>query len=222
MARPRKKGLDYFPFDVDFFNDEKIVAIAGEFGVKGEIAAVKLLCAIYRNGYFIEWNEMLLMKLLHQLPGLSSELISQIVMRLVKWGFFDKDLFDKGIITSRNIQLRWVKLAQFVGEDFINSEYNLIRDVKIPKYKLSPNTRMYCKNVKQWYKLMGIVFQRDDYTCRYCGKKGGILELDHIVPSSKGGTDNLDNLATSCRRCNRQKRDKSVEEFMLWRKRKNE
>lgn len=108
MARPRKNGLDYFPFDVDFFNDEKIVAIAGEFGVKGEIAAVKLLCAIYRNGYFIEWNEMLLMKLLHQLPGLSSELISQIVMRLVKWGFFDKDLFDSaGILTSRGIQKRY-------------------------------------------------------------------------------------------------------------------
>lgn len=108
MARPRKNGLDYFPFDVDFFNDEKIVAIAGEFGVKGEIAAVKLLCAIYRNGYFIEWNEMLLMKLLHQLPGMSSELISQIVMRLVKWGFFDKDLFDSAsILTSRGIQKRY-------------------------------------------------------------------------------------------------------------------
>lgn len=108
MARPRKNGLDYFPFDVDFFNDEKIVAIAGEFGVKGEIAAVKLLCAIYRNGYFIEWNEMLLMKLLHQLPGLSSELISQIVMRLVKWDFFDKGLFDSaGILTSRGIQKRY-------------------------------------------------------------------------------------------------------------------
>ena len=34
MARPRKTGLDYFPFDVDFFEDEKIVAIAGEFGLK--------------------------------------------------------------------------------------------------------------------------------------------------------------------------------------------
>lgn len=121
MARPRKKGLDYFPFDVDFFNDEKIVAIAGEFGVKGEIAAVKLLCAIYRNGYFIEWNEMLLMKLLHQLPGLSSELISQIVMRLVKWGFFDKDLFDSaGILTSRGIQKRYfdaIKKRTSVNDD---------------------------------------------------------------------------------------------------------
>ncbi len=30
MARPNKQGLDYFPLDVDFFNDEKIEAISGE------------------------------------------------------------------------------------------------------------------------------------------------------------------------------------------------
>ena len=64
MARPTKKGLDYFPFDVDFFEDEKIAAISGEFGLKGEIVAVKLLCAIYRNGYFILWSDMLRLKIL--------------------------------------------------------------------------------------------------------------------------------------------------------------
>ena len=59
MARPKEEGLKYFSFDVDFFNDEKIEAISGEFGIKGEITTIKLLCAVYRNGYFIEWNEML-------------------------------------------------------------------------------------------------------------------------------------------------------------------
>lgn len=113
MARPRKSGLDYFPFDVDFFNDEKIVAVAGEFGIKGEIAIIKLLCAIYRNGYFIEWNEMLQMKLLHQLPGISSELITQIVSRLVRWGFFDKGLFDSArVLTSKGIQKRYFAVAK--------------------------------------------------------------------------------------------------------------
>ena len=52
MARPTKEGLDYFPLDVDVFEDEKIEAIAGEFGLKGEIAVIKLLCAIYKKGYF--------------------------------------------------------------------------------------------------------------------------------------------------------------------------
>lgn len=113
MARPQKKGLDYFPFDVDFFFDEKIVAIAGEFGIKGEIVAVKLLCAVYRNGYFIEWSEMLQMMLLRNLPGISAELLNQIVKRLVLWGFFDKTLFDSAnILTSRGIQNRFFKGTQ--------------------------------------------------------------------------------------------------------------
>lgn len=105
MARPNKMGLDYFPFDVDFFNDEKIVAISGEFGIKGEIVVIKLLCAIYRNGYFILWNDLLKFKLLRDLPGVSSELLDSIMNRLVLWGFFDKDLFDSmGVLTSAGIQ----------------------------------------------------------------------------------------------------------------------
>ena len=32
MARPRKQGIDYFPFDVDFFEDDKVALIEAEFG----------------------------------------------------------------------------------------------------------------------------------------------------------------------------------------------
>lgn len=48
------------------------------------------------------------------------------------------------------------------------------------------------------------VFKRDDFTCRYCGKKSPdvILEIDHIVPVVEGGTDDPMNLATSCWACN--------------------
>lgn len=113
MARPTKKGLDYFPFDVDFFEDEKIAAISGEFGLKGEIVAVKLLCAIYRNGYFILWSDMLRLKILRDLPGVSPDLLDKIVNRLVRWEFFDKALFDSvGVLTSRGIQKRYLSVAR--------------------------------------------------------------------------------------------------------------
>lgn len=51
------------------------------------------------------------------------------------------------------------------------------------------------------------VFKRDDFTCQYCGRKTPevILELDHIVPKSKGGRDDLQNYITSCFECNRGK-----------------
>ena len=116
MARPNKTGLDYFPFDVDFFEDEKIAAISGEFGIKGELAVIKLLCAVYRNGYFILWNEPLKYKLLRDLPGVSAELLDHIVNRLVRWGFFDEGLFNSvKVLTSRGIQRRYFSIARRRG-----------------------------------------------------------------------------------------------------------
>lgn len=64
-----------------------------------------------------------------------------------------------------------------------------------------------------WGILRSEVFERDDYTCRYCGDRGVTLECDHVVPISKGGTNELGNLVTACAPCNRSKRDKALEEW---------
>lgn len=113
MARPIKEGLDYFPLDVGIFEDEKIEAIAGEFGPKGELAVIKLLCAIYKKGYFILWNDLTQATLLKRLPGASKEMINQIVNRLVSWGFFDETLFDSvRVLTSENIQATYFEATK--------------------------------------------------------------------------------------------------------------
>lgn len=51
------------------------------------------------------------------------------------------------------------------------------------------------------------VFKRDKFTCQYCGRMSPdvILEVDHIKPVAEGGDDELVNLITSCRDCNRGK-----------------
>jgi len=57
------------------------------------------------------------------------------------------------------------------------------------------------------------VFDRDDYTCRYCGKTpadGITLEADHVTPKSKGGDNSMENLVTSCFDCNRGKSDLTI------------
>jgi hypothetical protein len=48
------------------------------------------------------------------------------------------------------------------------------------------------------------VFKRDSFTCQYCGEKAPdiILHVDHINPVSKGGTNEILNLITSCQNCN--------------------
>lgn len=47
--------------------------------------------------------------------------------------------------------------------------------------------RMNQTNVKQWQLISKTVFKRDGYKCTYRGQIGGILEVDHIIPFSKGG-----------------------------------
>jgi len=56
------------------------------------------------------------------------------------------------------------------------------------------------------------VFKRDGFKCQYCGRSAPdvILEIDHIVPVSKGGGNEILNLVTSCVDCNRGKRDKPL------------
>jgi hypothetical protein len=54
------------------------------------------------------------------------------------------------------------------------------------------------------------VFKRDGFTCQYCGKKPpeAVLEVDHVTPESKGGTNTIENFKTSCFECNRGKGSK--------------
>lgn len=130
MARPQKIGLDYFPLDVDFFEDEKILAISGEFAVKGEIIALRLLCEIYKNGYFVEWSELLKNKMA-RLGGLSAGLIDEVVIKLVKYGFFDESLFcEHKILTSSGIQKRFFEAVKR-RKDVKYSKYLLIEAVNV-------------------------------------------------------------------------------------------
>jgi len=56
------------------------------------------------------------------------------------------------------------------------------------------------------------VFKRDKFTCQYCGKSAPhvVLNVDHIKPVSKGGTNDILNLITCCFDCNSGKNDRSL------------
>lgn len=66
---------------------------------------------------------------------------------------------------------------------------------------------------KTWRKVRAAIFERDGWACMYCGDSAGPLECDHIVPISRGGSNDKSNLVTACRRCNRSKRAKLVSEW---------
>jgi 5-methylcytosine-specific restriction endonuclease McrA len=50
------------------------------------------------------------------------------------------------------------------------------------------------------------VFARDSWTCQYCGCRSN-LTVDHVIPRSKGGGSEWENIVASCAPCNRRKGD---------------
>ena len=56
------------------------------------------------------------------------------------------------------------------------------------------------------------VFNRDRYTCQYCGKETKQLTLDHIIPRYRGGEHLWENVVSACIRCNRLKAGRTPSE----------
>jgi 5-methylcytosine-specific restriction endonuclease McrA len=58
------------------------------------------------------------------------------------------------------------------------------------------------------------IYYRDNYTCQYCGKKfsSSELNIDHLIPRSRGGKSTWDNVVCSCHECNRKKGGRTPEE----------
>ncbi len=56
------------------------------------------------------------------------------------------------------------------------------------------------------------IFNRDRFTCQYCGKHTHDLTLDHVVPRHRGGDHGWDNLASACKACNHRKAGRTPQE----------
>lgn len=116
MARPAKQGIDYFPYDTDLDQDDKLGMIIAEQGDKGERLYTKLLCWIYKQeGYFMRWDEDVQLRFLRRYNycGFSVSFIQEVVPRFIKWGLFDKTVFDAfHTLTSRRIQKTWLDASR--------------------------------------------------------------------------------------------------------------
>ncbi len=56
------------------------------------------------------------------------------------------------------------------------------------------------------------IFNRDKYTCQYCGRQTQQLTLDHIIPRSRGGEHTWENVVSACVTCNHRKAGRTPEQ----------
>lgn len=64
-----------------------------------------------------------------------------------------------------------------------------------------------------WRLIRSRILKRDGHRCRYCRKQA--TSVDHVIPHSRGGSDNDDNLVASCRSCNSRKKDRTPREARM-------
>lgn len=71
----------------------------------------------------------------------------------------------------------------------------------------------YQQGTLHGYEVKQFLLEKYEYACVYCGDMDVPLEIEHIVPKSRGGTNRVDNLTIACVDCNQEKGSQTAEEF---------
>lgn len=130
MARPTKKGLDYFPLDVDFLSDLKVRRIIKACGKEAVHILVALLANIYRDeGYYVLWDDDLAFLVADEV-GTKEGTVEELVRKAVQVKFFEKDIFDKySVLTSKGIQNRYILATKERKKVELEFKYLLTNEV---------------------------------------------------------------------------------------------
>lgn len=136
MARIAKSGLEYFPFDIDLFQDIRIRKLIKRQGGKAVTVYALLLCLIYKNGYFMQWDD--------ELPFIGSEMsgfeeayVLEVIKTCLTLGLFDKNMYDtEQVLTSKGIQVRYCNIQRLNKRMSRIDKYSLL---DMPQQKTTAN-----------------------------------------------------------------------------------
>jgi len=103
----------------------------------------------------------------------------------------------------------WAELAALVHEDSIGTSRRRLRIPRVillQAYDHLPRARVRFSRLN--------IYARDRYTCQYCGRTPprAELNLDHVLPRSRGGITSWENVVCSCVPCNLRKGGRSPEQ----------
>jgi len=148
MARPIKQGLDYFPMDVT--TDDKFELIEAKHGIAGFGIIVKLFQRIYKEGYYLKWNEEISL-IFKKKINVDINLVNAIINDAIVYNIFDKSCFNKyKILTSTGIQKRYFAACERRTGLEITKKYIIVDINSINVNKNSVNvSKKYTKKSKE-------------------------------------------------------------------------
>ena len=130
LARPKKTGLDYFPRDVDIWDDCKIMDLVDHYGPRGFCIYDVILSEVYRNGYFLEIKPDRLAMMIIRKVGVAwlknKNFVLQVIHYCAELGLIDNALLSRNVITSAGIQKRYCVITARNKVD--KSKYWLLDD----------------------------------------------------------------------------------------------
>lgn len=117
MSRPTKKGIDYFSFDVVFFDDKKIKVLKSKYGSDGIVVFIYILTLIYRdNGYYTAYDDDFEYIISTDL-NMSVDKVKQVISFLFGRAMLNSNLAKSdAVLTSHGIQLRFQEAVKARGQ----------------------------------------------------------------------------------------------------------
>ena len=131
------KGISYFPTPANFFDEEVMELLEAKFGVLASYIVLRLLCKIYKEGYYISWGKEQSLIFVRKVGGgINKEMMEKIMELLLEKGFFHKETYEQyGVLTSERIQEVWFEATTRRKIDFSQLPYILENKKKKGKRK---------------------------------------------------------------------------------------
>ncbi|MBT9906419.1 DUF4373 domain-containing protein [Bacteroides fragilis] len=107
-------GINYFPVGVNFMEENAMEVIEAKYGIKGSAIVLKLMCKIYKEGYYIRWDEEQCLIFANKAGReVQAEEVQGIIEILFTKGILDRNSYqENGILTSESIQKVWMEATK--------------------------------------------------------------------------------------------------------------
>ena len=135
-------GINYFPIGVNFMEENAMEVIEAKYGIKGPAIVLKLLCKIYKEGYYIRWDEEQCLIFANKAGReVQAEEVKGIIKILFIKGILDENSYrENRILTSESIQKVWLEATKRRKRELSELPYLIVKPEKEKGKPDAPST----------------------------------------------------------------------------------